>query len=282
MLPVIVVILHLASYYQQEQVAIAEEKLDVGLAWQLISELIINGNLEDLPVQHQSHWESLDIYAVNAQKNFATHPRFLSKNNWEKRKCNTTAVIKALDYETGVEIIDDYRGESVLSAFGPVELSNGEVVALMVELDVAEATQMMSTPFGSINFFAMIFLIISLIVINYLSFLVSGNAEDSIRTKQILRHYPGWLLVCSASNLAIKNISFDLVKDLHVSEKNCLNRCFIELIPKESRDACRGVLEEFVLSNDNELDLDISFQDSDKKLHIQKIECADGVYLLAV
>ena len=51
----------------------------------------------------------------------------------------TEAVRQALNGIEGRRVITDYRGESVLSCWGPVELGNGVRWAMMSEIDVAEA-----------------------------------------------------------------------------------------------------------------------------------------------
>lgn len=62
---------------------------------------------------------------------------------------HTSAVERALSGETGFEIIKDYRGVSVLSAFGPVDIL-GLRWAILSEIDEAEAMAPVATLKGTI------------------------------------------------------------------------------------------------------------------------------------
>ena len=117
--------------------AIAENKRDLAMLFKAVKIGVEARGYEVLPLQQEQEWETMDIYVVNPSGTFATNPRFMpnAKALGARAASNLGAVLSGKDR---TEIVEDYRGEPVISAAGMVTV-NGKQKVLLVEIDVAEA-----------------------------------------------------------------------------------------------------------------------------------------------
>jgi signal transduction histidine kinase/HAMP domain-containing protein len=83
-------------------------------------------------------WKTGETYLVGADYLARTKTRFSEEINFFEQKVDTLAVRKGLMGESGVAIIEDYRGIPVLSAYQALELNRFKWV-LLAEVDKSEA-----------------------------------------------------------------------------------------------------------------------------------------------
>ncbi len=81
--------------------------------------------------------ETGETYAVGADRLMRSDSRFSEESTTLKTRVDTPTVARALAGETGLEIVPDYRGVPVVSAYGPLEFE-GVSWAVMAEIDEAE------------------------------------------------------------------------------------------------------------------------------------------------
>lgn len=81
-----------------------------------------------------------ETYLVGVDYLMRSDSRFSDASTVLSTRVETEAPRRALAGETGADVIEDYRGISVLSAFGPL-LFEGTTWALIAEIDVQEARQ---------------------------------------------------------------------------------------------------------------------------------------------
>jgi methyl-accepting chemotaxis protein len=84
--------------------------------------------------------ESGETYAVGADLLMRSDSRFSEDSTTLKTRVDTETVQRALAGETGLQVVRDYRGVSVVSAYGPLEFE-GVTWAVMAEIDEAEVRQ---------------------------------------------------------------------------------------------------------------------------------------------
>lgn len=82
--------------------------------------------------------ETGETYLVGGDGYMRSQSRFSAENTILTTQVDSHAVQAALADEAGVEIITDYRGEEVISAYEPIEIF-GQHYAMIAEMDVAEA-----------------------------------------------------------------------------------------------------------------------------------------------
>ncbi len=78
-----------------------------------------------------------ETYIVGEDYLFRTDSRFSAKSTILTQKVKTTAVDKAFSGVAGIEIIEDYRGNNVLSSFGKLNIK-GLNWAILTEVDESE------------------------------------------------------------------------------------------------------------------------------------------------
>lgn len=81
--------------------------------------------------------QSGETYIIGDDYLFRTDSRFSAKSTVLSQKAKTTAAERAFAGNSGIEIITDYRGESVLSSFGKLKV-NGLNWAIITEIDESE------------------------------------------------------------------------------------------------------------------------------------------------
>ena len=138
-----------AAGSRRQQGQLEENQRDLQILWEVTAELVKVEGFVALPIQEQAAWESLDVYAIDADsERFETVPRFeptrglvesmLDGNSKRPIKCETPQVELAQTGNKGVGVFPDYRGMSVISAYGLVHVDDRDHV-LLVEMDESEA-----------------------------------------------------------------------------------------------------------------------------------------------
>ena len=110
-----------------------EDKIVGCLIYQLSSDQINN-----LMQVHTGFWKTGETYLVGADHLARTKTLFGKKISFFEQKVDSLAVQKGLRGESGVAIIEDYRGIPVLSAFQAIEVNRFKWV-LLAEVDKSEA-----------------------------------------------------------------------------------------------------------------------------------------------
>ena len=82
--------------------------------------------------------ETGETYLVGADGLMRTQSRFSSSNTILEVTVDTDSVSKGIAGESGVQIIEDYRGVEVISAYSPIQVF-GQDYAMIAEIDSAEA-----------------------------------------------------------------------------------------------------------------------------------------------
>ncbi|MEE8193288.1 MAG: cache domain-containing protein [Gemmatimonadales bacterium] len=89
--------------------------------------------------------ESGETYIVGVDRLMRSDSRFADESTILRVTVDTETVGRALAGETGVDVVDDYRGVSVLSAYGPLAFE-GVRWAVMAEIDERELRQQALEP----------------------------------------------------------------------------------------------------------------------------------------
>ena len=89
--------------------------------------------------------ESGETYIVGVDRLMRSDSRFADESTILRVTADTETVGRALAGETGVDVVDDYRGVSVLSAYGPLDFE-GVRWAVMAEIDERELRQQALEP----------------------------------------------------------------------------------------------------------------------------------------
>jgi methyl-accepting chemotaxis protein len=89
--------------------------------------------------------ESGETYIVGVDRLMRSDSRFADESTILRVTVDTETVGRALAGETGVDVVDDYRGVSVLSAYGPLDFE-GVRWAVMAEIDERELRQQALEP----------------------------------------------------------------------------------------------------------------------------------------
>jgi methyl-accepting chemotaxis protein len=83
-------------------------------------------------------WKTGETYLVGADHFLRSRTRLGEQANYFKQRVDTLAVRKGLSGESGVALIEDYRGIPVLSAYRAINLIHFKWV-LLAEVDQSEA-----------------------------------------------------------------------------------------------------------------------------------------------
>jgi methyl-accepting chemotaxis protein len=130
--------------------------------------------------------ETGETYLVGADKLMRTNSRFIEGEQTTilAREIDTLTANKALDGDEGVEVAPDYRGETVLSAYKPLNVADMGWV-ILAEVDEAEAfaatQQMLWVMLGVIGLGAVAVTGVALVVANSLARPVMAVTEAARR-----------------------------------------------------------------------------------------------------
>jgi len=125
--------------------------------------------------------ETGETYIVGPDLLMRSDSRFSKDSTILKTKVDTSTVKKALSGGTGVEIVDDYRGIPVVSAYAPLEL-HGTRWAVMAEIDEEEALTLV-TAMG--QYMAITVVIIAAVAALIGFFTVRGTVHEIIRSADV-------------------------------------------------------------------------------------------------
>ncbi|MFT4799598.1 MAG: methyl-accepting chemotaxis protein, partial [Candidatus Azotimanducaceae bacterium] len=132
---------------------------------------------EDSTLRNESRFYVEDpegYLSILRQQNIAVHSKIAEKGtSIALQPVTTSGAQKALQGQSGFEVIQDYRGVAVLSSYGPVELGD-QKWAIMSEIDESEAFRSTNRLISSIiQWTAAVVLIISVIAITLSAFLAN-------------------------------------------------------------------------------------------------------------
>ena len=96
------------------------------------------GQINNLMQIHAGFWKTGETYLVGTDYLARTRTLFGKKNHFFEQRVDSLAVRKGLMGESGVAIIEDYRGMPVLSAYQPIAMDRFKWV-LLAEVDQSEA-----------------------------------------------------------------------------------------------------------------------------------------------
>ena len=95
--------------------------------------------ISEMMVQRAGLGETGESYLVGQDLFMRSDSRFVPETTVLKVKVDTTAAREALEGQFNCKIIRDYRRKKVLSAYAPVDISEGIRWAIIAEIDKAEA-----------------------------------------------------------------------------------------------------------------------------------------------
>ncbi|WP_070966838.1 methyl-accepting chemotaxis protein [Vibrio sonorensis] len=98
-----------------------------------------------------------------------------------RQKIDSSTANSALSNQTGVEVVVDYRGKEVLSAYAPIDAA-GLKWGILTEIDKDEALAEMSTLISSIIVTVLVCIVVVVIAAIVLSYLVGNGIAKPIRT----------------------------------------------------------------------------------------------------
>ncbi len=110
---------------------------DAGVLLGVLAFQIPSDRINDIMQATAGMGESGETYAVGPDLLMRSDSRFSEESTILKTRVDTVAARRALEGHEGLEIIDDYRGIPVLSAYGPLEFE-GTTWAIASEIDEAE------------------------------------------------------------------------------------------------------------------------------------------------
>ncbi|MBT4934246.1 MAG: methyl-accepting chemotaxis protein [Rhodospirillaceae bacterium] len=156
----------------------ADNELEMVVALQLSLDAI-----NSVMQQREGMGETGETYLVGSDKLMRSdsfldpegHSVAASFANPETGSVNTDAATQALAGETGSEIITDYNGNPVLSAFAPLQIGN-TTWAMIAEIDEAEAFDAANT----IRMQIIIIGVIGVVLIGGIGFFVAGSLANPI------------------------------------------------------------------------------------------------------
>ncbi|MFO7819861.1 MAG: methyl-accepting chemotaxis protein, partial [Halanaerobacter sp.] len=93
--------------------------------------------VNDIMQKNTGMGESGETYLVGSDELMRSDSRFSEKSTILEREVDTAAVQKALNGGEGVEIVKDYRGVDVFSAYTPIDIQGMDWV-MLAEIDEAE------------------------------------------------------------------------------------------------------------------------------------------------
>jgi len=107
--------------------------------------------------------ESGETYLVGQDNLMRSDSRFSEQSTILEREIDTAATRKALNGRSGVEIVEDYRGVNVFSAYTPIDI-HGMEWAMLAEVDEAEIMEPINTMLKGILIVMAIVIIVAIVV----------------------------------------------------------------------------------------------------------------------
>lgn len=95
-------------------------------------------HIQDMMERRPGLGKTGEAYIVGDDKLMRSNSRFVQGETAYQLRVDTKATSEALKGHAGVEIIDDYRGDPVISAFAPLEIEDFKW-SIIAEIDVVEA-----------------------------------------------------------------------------------------------------------------------------------------------
>ncbi len=132
----------------------------------------INGVLQ----QNAGMGESGETYIVGADYLMRSDSRFSEESTILKTEVKTETVTKALNGETGISIVPDYRGINVLSAYQPIDIHDVRW-ALLAEIDEEEVL----IPSHTAGFYILIIGVGVLVLVALLGWYFARSISNPIR-----------------------------------------------------------------------------------------------------
>ncbi|MFW6229753.1 MAG: methyl-accepting chemotaxis protein [Halanaerobium sp.] len=155
--------------------------------------------------------ESGEVYLVGEDMLMRSNSRFSSESTILDREVDTTAVREAIAGNSGHQIIEDYRGVNVLSAYDPINLP-GFTWSVIAEIDESEA-------FAAINNLQRMIIIIGVVaavIIIIIAYLFSNNITKPIISAVKFSNK------IAKGNLAVDNLNNDKKDEIGILS-NSLN-----------------------------------------------------------
>jgi methyl-accepting chemotaxis protein len=119
--------------------------------------------------------ESGETYIVGADGYMRSDSRFSEETTILKTKVTGNTVDQALEGKDGVEIVEDYRGINVFSAYGPIDVK-GTRWAILAEIDEAEVMK----PINDMKILATLSVLGGLIIIVFFAIYASRKISKPI------------------------------------------------------------------------------------------------------
>ncbi|MGM0369208.1 MAG: methyl-accepting chemotaxis protein [Bacillota bacterium] len=107
--------------------------------------------------------ESGETYLVGQDKLMRSDSRFSEQTTILEREIDTRATRESLNGRTGVEVVEDYRGANVFSAYTPVDI-HGVEWAMLAEIDETEIMEPVDTMLNEILLVMAIVVIVAIVV----------------------------------------------------------------------------------------------------------------------
>ncbi|MBM7555908.1 methyl-accepting chemotaxis protein [Halanaerobacter jeridensis] len=136
--------------------------------------------INDIMKKNTGMGNSGESYLVGSDKLMRSDSRFSEQSTILERKIDTVTVNKALQGQSGIEVVEDYRGVRVFSAYTPVDIQ-GMNWSMLVEIDEAEVLAPVNNLLRNI-LLVLGLVIISAIVISFL--LIRGIIVKPIKKVQ--------------------------------------------------------------------------------------------------
>ncbi len=124
----------------------AEERTMVGVIIAHINPIKIN----EIMAQRSGLGETGETYVVGQDFLMRSDSRFFQDSTMLRKSVDTVAVRESLANQPNCKVINDYREQKVLSAYVPVEITEGIRWALIAEIDVREALNLEDTISGRV------------------------------------------------------------------------------------------------------------------------------------
>lgn len=135
--------------------------------------------LEYVLQEHTGMGETGETYLVGADHKMKTRSRFFPNKNSNEILINTQAVSEALSKGEGYGIIEDYRGEKVISYYRKISMPGIEWI-IVSEIDFQEAIK----PVVKVKNYIIAVVVVFTLLIVYITIILSGRIANPIMALQ--------------------------------------------------------------------------------------------------